>query len=347
MQMISTVFYSQLHPDAATFYYDTYPRVDGLHYNTWLDELKQKYAFFQTQKLKASNNGCVKYKQPNMAFVRATLTKKGGFYFSEQTMIASFSQNLRNLNYIDGYNVAKHMGFYMSARGLPGKLTVDTIKQDQRYKTKFIQCSDKSVYANATRKASCVNVLHLLFPKDIWELNDNFGKLARRVFYDTEEILRPKRNFTELVPNIAHVVWIGGGPMDFIFYLCALSLLYVMRVDTLYIHGNGPPSGQYWESIKHHPRLQLIYRESAAIYGTKVGGASHQSDVWRADFMVKYGGIYCDTGKSLRWRHDERDTVSNHRRLDYLLNRLFRRKSKKTSKLHVTGLCERNPPVTG
>ena len=30
-----------------------------------------------------------------------------------------------------------------------------------------------------------------------------------------------------------------------------------------------------------------------------------------------------------------------------LLNRLFRRRSKKTSKLHVTGLCARNSPGTG
>ena len=30
-----------------------------------------------------------------------------------------------------------------------------------------------------------------------------------------------------------------------------------------------------------------------------------------------------------------------------LLNRLFRHRSKKTSKLHVTGLCEGNSPVTG
>ena len=50
---------------------------------------------------------------------------------------------------------------------------------------------------------------------------------------------------------------------------------------------------------------------------------------------------------SLQWRHNERDGVSNHRCLDGLLNRLFRRRSKKTSKLRVTGLCERNSPVTG
>ena len=49
---------------------------------------------------------------------------------------------------------------------------------------------------------------------------------------------------------------------------------------------------------------------------------------------------------TLQWRHDKRNGVSNHHRLDYLLNRLFRRRSKKTSKLCVTGLCEGNPPVT-
>ena len=49
----------------------------------------------------------------------------------------------------------------------------------------------------------------------------------------------------------------------------------------------------------------------------------------------------------LQWRHNEGDGVSNHRRLDCLLNRLFRRRSKKTSKLRVTGLCEGNSPETG
>ena len=37
------------------------------------------------------------------------------------------------------------------------------------------------------------------------------------------------------------------------------------------------------------------------------------------------------------WRHNERDGVSNYRRLDYLLNCLFRRGSKKTPKPCVTG----------
>ena len=39
----------------------------------------------------------------------------------------------------------------------------------------------------------------------------------------------------------------------------------------------------------------------------------------------------------LQWRHNGRDSVLNHQPHDCLLNRLFRRRSKKTSKLRVTG----------
>ena len=50
---------------------------------------------------------------------------------------------------------------------------------------------------------------------------------------------------------------------------------------------------------------------------------------------------------ALQWRHNERDAVSNQRRLGCLLNRLFRRRSKKTTKLRVTGLRAGKSPVSG
>ena len=46
-------------------------------------------------------------------------------------------------------------------------------------------------------------------------------------------------------------------------------------------------------------------------------------------------------------RHNERDGVSNHQPHHCLLNCVFRRRSKKTSKPRVTGLCDGNSPVTG
>ena len=47
---------------------------------------------------------------------------------------------------------------------------------------------------------------------------------------------------------------------------------------------------------------------------------------------------------TLQWRHNDHDSVSNHQPHGRLFNRLFRRRSKKTSKLRVTGLCVGNSP---
>ena len=48
----------------------------------------------------------------------------------------------------------------------------------------------------------------------------------------------------------------------------------------------------------------------------------------------------------LLWRHNGRDGVSNHQPHDCSLSRSFRPRSKKTSKLRVTGLCAGNSPAT-
>ena len=49
--------------------------------------------------------------------------------------------------------------------------------------------------------------------------------------------------------------------------------------------------------------------------------------------------------KTLQWRHNGHNGVSNHQPLDCLLNCVFGRRSKKTPKLHVTGLWAGNSPV--
>ena len=47
---------------------------------------------------------------------------------------------------------------------------------------------------------------------------------------------------------------------------------------------------------------------------------------------------------TLQWRHNDHDSISNRQPHGCLLNRLFTRRSKKTSKLRVTGLCVGNSP---
>ena len=57
--------------------------------------------------------------------------------------------------------------------------------------------------------------------------------------------------------------------------------------------------------------------------------------------------IYISYWTSLQWRHNGRDSVSNHQPHDCFLNRLFRSRSKTTSRLRVTGLFAGNSSWTG
>ena len=71
--------------------------------------------------------------------------------------------------------------------------------------------------------------------------------------------------------------------------------------------------------------------------------------VWKANRQISVLNVHdaVTLFLSLQWRHNEHDGVSNHQPNDCLLNRLSRRRSKKTSKLRVTGLCKENSLVTG
>ena len=57
--------------------------------------------------------------------------------------------------------------------------------------------------------------------------------------------------------------------------------------------------------------------------------------------------IWTKIRTSSQWRHNKPDGVSTQQPHDCLLNRLFRRRSKETSKLRVTDLCPGNSSVTG
>ena len=77
---------------------------------------------------------------------------------------------------------------------------------------------------------------------------------------------------------------------------------------------------------------------------------SYYCHVWWLLFskanLVKSKTILWHSWFALQWRYNEREGFSNHQAYYYLLNRLFSHRSKETSKLRVTGLCEGNSPVT-
>ena len=68
---------------------------------------------------------------------------------------------------------------------------------------------------------------------------------------------------------------------------------------------------------------------------------------WTYPVTLVSGECHITPLMTLRWRHNGRNGISNHQPHGWLLNCLFRHRSKKTSKLRVTGLCVGNSPGTG
>ena len=260
-----------LRPDNIIFTYDIEPVVDSWTYNTWYSEIAESYPFFRRHLLLDNELGCLGHSTPNMTFVRTyLLTATGGMYMNEHTILARYPLELRLKDVVVGFgpqsdptNDDEAPVLLATKPGLPGYQSVRRVIADTSLSTERMTCSTPTEYVRANRKPPCVVVdrSSSLFPRDIWDLDDSFGRLARTIFYGSPVIRRPEPSYDQLIPNIAHIVWLGGGQMDFLFYLCVASLIYVARVDAVYVHGDGPPTGSYWALIKDDPKLHLIYRQ--------------------------------------------------------------------------------------
>ncbi len=83
--------------------------------------------------------------------------------------------------------------------------------------------------------------------------------------------------------------------MDFLFYLSVLSSLHILNLQSVFIHGETPPIGNYWEIISQDPRVHYIFRaRSGVIFTHDTYGITHEADVASADVIIQYGGMHVD-----------------------------------------------------
>ena len=96
-------------------------------------------------------------------------------------------------------------------------------------------------------------------------------------------------------------------------------------------------------SLPTRPYKHLFISMEISFWSNQV--SFFNGSLWNICFHRYAVYVVCQTS---HWRHrDQRDGVSNHQPHDCLLNCIFRRRTKKRSKLRVSGLCAENSPVTG
>jgi len=229
----------------------------------------------------------------------------GGIYIDSDVILTSSVEELEAFEVVLALrnSSSDKIDFMLAKPGYPCSTAAvrrfSTDKGLSELNTKLIQCPLTNVEHAIDIFASFCGVMDkAIFPKSIWQLNNSFGRLARTLFYGHPEILlhvsKPDSN---PVPKIGHMIWLGGNKMTFIFYLGVLSLKYVAGMKTVYIHGDLPPSGFYWNLLTTRER-QVVYVHRvrpSSIYGQSLTSFLHISDIWRADILFKVGGVYLDT----------------------------------------------------
>ena len=136
-----------------------------------------------------------------------------------------------------------------------------------------------------------------------------------------------KRAYHVSWPPRFQAIWVGVTEDSFVNFSvwseldllksCFESILFWTGVAAAQLHQDPPNINQYSNYIKKYNNAKCINHTNCS---SSQGRVTHS--------LI-----------ALWWRHNGRDGVSNHQPHDCLLNGLFRRRSKKTSKLRVTGLC--------
>ena len=235
----------------------------------WLDELKHDYPWLYLDQISGSLSD---YCAPNagselrLRILSELLGAEGGIYVGSSTWILNFPPSFRAVDLDVGLDSDAMEGYMIVRAGVVSATTTvaDLLRGRPHRSRRRSACGRiHHIYHRpdlVNHTGACLVVsgdgFDRFYPMDIWELDDAFGRLARRLFYGTETIRRPVPSSGDLVPNLGHMIWVGGGRMSYVFYLSVLSLLYVAGVDVVYIHGNIPPTGPLWEEIRTLPQTR-------------------------------------------------------------------------------------------
>ena len=284
-----------LKPTAIYFHYTELPELDSDGYYQFFNDLRQDLPNLVLESV-SSSMACSNTVNTRFKFVLDLLNRDGGIFIGESTLLAESLSGFRKRSFSIASSgnsldvVMMKKGFLDSRTSWPDITELLREEEDSRF-----SCVTHTSY-RISGNIPCAFVSKQIFPVDIWELGTDFGKLARWLSHGKTEILKPKPANSTVVPNIVHYVWLGDNTLKYFSYLSLLSALYVLNADMVYIHGDVEPRGPHWANIKGHKRVTFVNRDfPGAIFAEPiVRYASHASDYWRGDLLIRYGGIYMD-----------------------------------------------------
>lgn len=149
---------------------------------------------------------------------------------------------------------------------------------------------------NCKLDSSCFYMTdRIMQPRDIMSANNSLAARIRALVYGSPNIRHAKKHTSAVIPKIGHYCYFNNDRIDFSFYLSIISLLFVVKVDCVVVHGNKQPAGPYWEDAKQRGCVRWQYTPLVdEVWGSRLNTLAHQADVGRAEVFVRYGGLHID-----------------------------------------------------
>ena len=253
-----------LRPDTIWFYYESEPVLDRRLYNTWWQELTDDVPFFHREHVHVVSRqlrmkACDDRGRPSVDFVYELVTSRGGTFVDESTIVVSRPPDDQLTVAVDTINTADIRLRLLKAHRSVSCPELPFSRSSQN--VLVVGCPSHS-QLNDQNITLCFHLAQSLYPKDIWWSNNTVSRILRLQFYGSSDVRKLLPSYDRLAPNVGHVVWVDGGEMDFLFFLCVVSLLHVAKVDMVYIHGDRPPTGVYWNLLMNTgQKVQHVLRE--------------------------------------------------------------------------------------
>ena len=280
-----------IQPPVITFIYEHYPVKDNASYNTWLQELEQEFPFWVAHHYRNGTAICSGEKESLKAAILDIIHSFHPLTSHEYHILyvlpnTVFTQPIQLKHY--------HKKSVQSTETINGYLLYNADKKQST----IIKCPQIDHNTHLLQaSSSCVRLKSEFYPEDIIQNNSTMAAILRQVFYGDTRVRALKVDMITKAPNIAHYVWLGGGKMDLTFYLSVLSAIFIAKIDTIYIHGDKPPRGAYWNevSLRYRHTVQMVVRyRSPGIFNQTISVVPHLADAIKSDIMYKYGGIMLD-----------------------------------------------------
>ena len=290
-------------PQAVYFHTSQLPP-SAPHVLEWYEDIKRKIPLLELYETAEAK--CIAEQMPSTDYLNKIIQNSSGHVIIQEDVIVNgrFRRRLRqedgNLFVVSNttaayllHKLGQHLQ-YVSCLSV----TVSSLSKNcDSFVTPTSIC-----YKNLTDEDICIHCKSNIHVREVPQSVAPLAAFIRYNFYGLSDIILPNSYPVNVIPKIGHYVYLGTEQitekeLSFEFYMSILSLLGIVKLDCVYIHGTVKFVGKYWNNLMtrnlcvhwhHWPIPKYVWQQKLK------GKIEHIADIIRTQIFIQYGGLHMD-----------------------------------------------------